>query len=441
MIARYSHQEMSRIWTDQNRYLQWLRVEFAVCEEMARMKKIPPKDWRELSKRVKALMKSGGVDPRKVEAHEAVTRHDVIAFTTAVAERIGPISRYIHYGLTSSDVVDTALSLQMQEAGQVLREELVKLDRTLDSLARKYRKLATIGRSHGIFAEPTSFGLKFLAWKCEAGRNLERLDRALKGVAFGKISGAVGVSAHWGPEIEEKVLKRLGLRREAVSTQVIPRDRHAEFVQVLALVGSSVERIAVELRHLQRSEVSEVMEGFSKGQKGSSAMPHKRNPISSENLTGCARVLRSYAQAALENVALWHERDISHSSVERIILPDACILLHYVLRRMNRVLAELVVRKERVAENLEAAGPIVFSGHVLLALVERGVTREDGYRWVQECALAHLEGKGEFLALMGAHPEIATRIPSKELRALVSLKHQLRNVDEIYRRAGGNARG
>jgi adenylosuccinate lyase len=436
MIARYSRPEISRIWDDRRRYQVWLKVELAVCEEMAAEGLIPKKDWAELQKSCQQLLKKGGVDPARVDHHEAITRHDVIAFTTAVAEQIGPVSRYIHFGLTSSDVVDTSLSILTLEAGAKLREEIVRLIRVLEKQAIRFQKLPTIGRSHGIFAEPTSFGLKFLGWHAEWERNLVRFDRALENLRFGKLSGAVGVNPHWGPVFEERVLKSLGLQREPVSTQVIPRDRHAEFMMVLALCGSSIERIAVELRHLQRSEVSEVHESFQKGQKGSSAMPHKRNPISSENLTGCARLLRSYAQAALENVALWHERDISHSSVERIAFPDATILMDYALDRLSRILENLVVREDQVAANVKKAGSTVFSGHFLLDLVRAGATREEAYAWVQQCALASLEGRGDFLDLVSEHAEISKRLPPAKIRELGSMKYQLRSVPEIFRKAG-----
>lgn len=435
MIARYSRQEMSWVWDDRHRYLVWLRVEMSVCEELAREGMIPPGDWSELQKKVRALIKKGGVDPKNVDKHEAITRHDVIAFTTAVAEEIGPVSRYIHFGLTSSDVVDTSLSILIQEAGVLLKANIEKFLRTLKNSAEKYQEVPTIGRSHGIFAEPTSFGLKFLGWYCEWQRNYDRLVTALEGLRFGKLSGAVGVNPHWSPDFEAKILKKLGLAREQVSTQVIPRDRHAELLMVIAILGSSLERIAVELRHLQRSEVREVMEGFQKNQKGSSAMPHKRNPISSENLTGCARMLRSYAQAGLENVALWHERDISHSSVERIVFPDAMLLLDYSLHRMNQVLEQLKVQTDQVHQNLASAGSTVFSGHYLLELVKKGATREDAYAWVQSCALSALEGRGDFLQNLSQHKEIQKILSEKKIKELGSIKYQLRNVDEIYKRA------
>jgi adenylosuccinate lyase len=434
MIERYTRPEMAAVWNDHNRYLTWLKVEWAVCEELAKEDLIPAKDFKALKIAVQGLIEKGGVDPKRVDAHEQVTRHDVIAFTTAVAEEIGPISRYIHFGLTSSDVVDTALSLQVQEAGALLEARIAELVKVLKEKAEAFKDLPTIGRSHGIFAEPTSFGLKFAGWHAEWKRNELRLQLALEQMAFGKLSGAVGVCAHWDPAFEERVLKRLGLQAEPVSTQVVPRDRHAEFLSVVALCGASLERMSVELRHLQRSEVGEVMEGFKKGQKGSSAMPHKRNPISSENLTGCARLLRGYAHAAIENIALWHERDISHSSVERVAFPDATILLDYALHRMTGILTELVVIKEKVEKNLRLAGPTVFSGHYLLALVKAGVTREQAYAWVQECALQSFEGQGEFLDLLERHAEVGKYLKAAEIRKLGSLKHQLRNVGELLKR-------
>lgn len=433
MIARYSRPEMAQIWKDRYRYQVWLKVELAVCEQLAFEKIIPPSDWAELKTRGIELLNQGGVDPDRVEELEEITRHDVIAFTTAVAEKIGHPSRFIHFGLTSSDVVDTSLSILIQDAGRIILNDFQKLLTTLQTLALQYRSLPTMGRSHGIFAEPTSFGLKFLSWFAEAQRNLQRITQALEDLRFGKLSGAVGVNPHWGPHFEEATLNRLGLKREPVSTQVVPRDRHAHLLQCFAVAGSSLERIAVELRLLQRSEVSEVMEGFKKGQKGSSAMPHKRNPISSENLTGCARLLRSYAQAALENISLWHERDLSHSSVERVIIPDAMLLLNYALNRMNQVLENLGVREDQIAKNLQSAGSTVYSGHYLLELVKRGVTREQAYAWVQECALESLEGKGDFLERMVQHSEINRKLSEKEIRHLGSLEYQLRNVDEIYK--------
>jgi adenylosuccinate lyase len=437
MIARYSRSEMAWIWEDRHRYKVWLEVEMAVCEEMANLGLIPAKDWSQLQRKTRELKKNGGVDPKKVDAHEAVTRHDVIAFTTAVAEEIGPLSRYIHFGLTSSDVVDTALSLMLQESGKILKNDVEALLKVLKNLALKYKEVPTIGRSHGMFAEPTSFGLKFLGWYCEWERNQKRLCDALEQMRYGKLSGAVGVNPHWGPDFEGKVLRSLSLKREDVSTQVIPRDRHAEFMGVLAVLGSSLERIAVELRHLQRSEVGEVSEGFRKGQKGSSAMPHKKNPISSENLTGCARLLRSYSQAAFEDVALWHERDISHSSVERVIFPDATLILDYALNRMSQVLENLDVHTEKVHKNLQAADQTSFSGHFLLELVKTGASREQAYSWIQVCAMEALKGTTPFVELLKNHPRVHERLTDKKINELGSMKYQLRHVDQIFKKALG----
>jgi len=434
MIERYTRPEMAAIWSEKNRYRLWLKVELAVSAQLAKEGRIPRKAWRELHQECEKLEKKGGLDPKRISVLEASTRHDVIAFTTALAEKVGETARYVHFGLTSSDVVDTATSLQVIAAGELLLEDIDELLRVLKGLARRYKALPTIGRSHGMFAEPTSFGLKFLGWYTEWQRNRERLEHALRGLRFGKLSGAVGVNPHFGPEFEEIVLAKLGLEREPVSTQVVPRDRHAEWMSVLAICGASMERIALELRHLQRSEVGEVLEGFRKGQKGSSAMPHKRNPISSENLTGCARLLRSYAGAALENVGLWHERDISHSSVERVILPDAATLLDYALNRLSGVLQGLVIQESQVRANLSAAGEVVFSGHFLLRLVELGATREEAYAWIQECAMAAQDGKKGFLDCIKKHPEISGRISKAEMEKLGSIRYQTRNVGEIYRR-------
>ena len=435
MIARYRRAEMERIWSDQRRYQAWLQVEFAVCEELSKIGLIPAKDWKLLRSKVTRLIEAGGVKPSRVDFHENRTKHDVIAFTTAVAEKIGPISRYIHFGLTSSDVVDSAFSLVIGEAGAMVRADIIQLLKTLKFLANRYKNLATIGRSHGISAEPTSFGLKFLSWHSEWKRNLGRLDFALEELRVGKLSGAVGVNPHWGPAFEKNVLRRLSLKREEVSTQVIPRDRHAFLMGILAGCGSSIERIAVELRHLQRSEVAEVMEGFSKGQKGSSAMPHKRNPISSENLTGCARLLRCYGQVALENVALWHERDISHSAAERVAFPDAFTLLDYALHRLTGVLDSLVVREDHIRANLARAGSTVYSGHYLLELVKAGATREDAYSWVQECAHGSFETEKDFVELLSGHLKIRKYLTESTIRKLGSIGYQLRHVRDIYREA------
>lgn len=432
MIARYTRPEMAEIWSDRARLKHWLEVEYAVCEALAGERVISRKDWRELKPKLQKLLRAGGVDPNRVAEIEKTTRHDMIAFTTAVAEKVGPTSRWVHFGLTSSDVIDTALALQLGRAGALLLKDIQALMSALKRRAEETKALATIGRSHGIFAEPTSFGLKFLGWHAEWKRNHARLARALEMLRRGKLSGAVGVNAHWGPAFEAKVLRKMGLDREPVSTQVIPRDRHAEFMAVVALCGASLERMAVELRHLQRSEVGEVIEGFAKGQKGSSAMPHKRNPISGENLTGLARLMRSYAHAALEDVALWHERDISHSSVERVIFPDGTILLNYAIHRMTDLVLNLGIQKGRVKENLDRAGSTVFSGHLLLALVRAGAPREESYYWVQECAHKALGGEGDFVSLAARHAKILKYVSAAEIRKVGSLKHQLRHVSRIF---------
>lgn len=434
MINRYTLPEMAVLWNERYRYCQWLKVEVAICEQMFIGEVISEKDWVTIQQKVGALLDRGGPDPKVIERYEDLTKHDVTAFTNAVADEIGPVSRFIHYGLTSSDVVDTALSMVVQDAGKLILKALDELITILRQRATEFKDLPTIGRSHGIFAEPTSFGLKFLGWYREALRNRRRLKRSLAGMKYGKLSGTVGVNNHWDPFVETAALKRLGLKREKVSTQVLPRDRHAEFLSTLAILGSSLERIALELRHLQRSEVGEVQEGFSRGQKGSSAMPHKRNPISSENLTGCARLLRSYSQAAFENIALWHERDISHSSVERVIFPDATTLAHYMVVRLTKVLRDLVVHQKVVTRNLAKAGPTIYSGHLLLGLVNRGVSREEAYQWIQECALKAQDGQGDFLGMVSGHPEICKYLSPGDIQTMGSVIFQLRNVNQIYQR-------
>lgn len=438
MINRYCTPEMTRIWSDKHKYALWLSIEWAVCEELHRQKIIKGSEWTKLKTKITNLIENEGIEGRDVEKVEEVTRHDVIAFTTVVAKKLGVESRYIHYGLTSSDVVDTALSLLILESLNVVKTRIKELLSVLKDRAIEFQSLPTIGRSHGMFAEPTSFGLKFLGWYTEWERNLQRLNEAEQVIRVGKLSGAVGTNAHWNLEEESRILKSLGLRRETVATQVVPRDRHSQIAYIAATFGSSLERIAIELRHLQRSEVQEVREGFRAGQKGSSAMPHKRNPISSENITGVARLLRSYLQASLENIALWHERDISHSSVERVLFPDSFQLLDYALKRMTQVLRELQVLPDQVAKNLERAGETIFSGNVLLALVQKGVRREDAYRWVQECAMKSSEPNAQprsLLSELNLHPEVRKYLSSFEIERIMSIKHQTRNVGQIYKYA------
>jgi adenylosuccinate lyase len=380
MIERYTRPEMGAIWTDENRFQKWLDVEIAVCDVHAEMGTIPREAVAVIRQRARF-----SVD--RIREIERTTRHDVIAFTTALAENIGPESRFVHYGLTSSDVVDTANALLMREAATLILEDLKRLGAVLKRRAHEFKHTPMIGRTHGVHAEPTSFGLVLALYYADNERNLRRVERALEAVSVGKISGAVGTFAHLDPEVEERVCAKLGLEHAPISTQVIQRDRYAELVATLAIVASSMEKIALEVRHLQRTEVREAEEPFSAGQKGSSAMPHKRNPVTSEQICGLARVVRSNAQAALENIALWHERDISHSSVERVILPDSFILTDYLINKTEWVIERLAVYPDRMLKNLESLGGVTASGQLLLALTGRGMAREDAYAIVQPLAM------------------------------------------------------
>lgn len=437
MISRYSHPEMTRIFEDKQKFIAWLRVEKAVNDEWVRTSGIPRKVGTTLSKKLQSLIHKEAIDPDHIAKLEEETKHDVLAFTAAVSERLGDEGKYLHFGLTSSDVVDTGLCLLIQNAGKLISAEIEELLEVLKKKAKIFQNTPCIGRTHGMFAEPTSFGLKFLGWYCEWRRNQARWTDALEQMRVGKLTGAVGVSPHFDSEFESRCLKELGLISEAVSTQVLPRDRHAQLFNTFGIMAGSIERIAVELRHLQRSEVSEVMEGFKKGQKGSSAMPHKRNPISSENLSGCARLIRGYAASGLENIALWHERDISHSSVERVIIPDTFILMHYMLKRMTKILEGLVVDELGVERNLKQAGSIVYSGHFLLELVKKGASRQEAYRWVQQCAHEALDSKGkkDFLELLSEHQEIKKFLTFNEVKKIGSISYQFRNLNQIYKRA------
>lgn len=434
MIERYQRPEMAKIWHDENRFKMWTRVERAVCEHYARTRVIPAREWKVLKKKLAAI-ESRGLLPAEIAKVELTTKHDVLAYTTVLARKIGPTSRYVHYGLTSSDVVDTGLMLLIQMAGKEIVADVDGLLAVLKALADRYQDLPAIGRTHGMFAEPTAFGLRFLSFFAEWARNRERLARSLEDLRVGKLSGAVGANSHLSCADEARVLASLGLKAEPVSTQVIPRDRIADLFGVFAVMAGSLERIALELRHLQRSEVSEVSEGFSRGQKGSSAMPHKKNPISSENMTGLARLVRGYSSAAFENVALWHERDISHSSVERVILPDTTIILDYALRRMTHVLLNLQVATDRVQSNLDAAGPRVFSGHLLLKLVQRGFPREQAYEWIQAAAFKTVTEGLTFEAALLLEPKLSNVLTLSELKKLCRVDHALRNVGGIYARA------
>jgi len=427
MIERYTLPEMGAIWTEQNRFQKWLDVEIAVCEVHAEMGTIP----REA---VEVIKRKARFDVARINEIERTTRHDVIAFTTALAETIGPESRFVHYGLTSSDVVDTANALLMREAADLLRQDLERLGEALRRRAIEHKDTLMMGRTHGIHAEVTTFGLVLALYYADNERNKARLQRARDIVSVGKISGAVGTFAHLDPEVEERVCAKLGLTPAPISTQVIQRDRHAELLSVLAIITASLEKIALEVRHLQRTEVREAQEPFSAGQKGSSAMPHKRNPVTAEQICGLARVVRANAQAGFENIALWHERDISHSSVERIILPDSCILTDYLLHKTEWLMDGLVINANRMRETVEALGGVTASGQLLLALTNKGVTREDAYTRVQPLAMRVWDEGANFQALVRSDSRITEHLTREELDELFDVKKQLRNVDKIFAR-------
>ncbi len=429
MIPRYTRPEMAAIWEPTSRYDAWLRVELLVCEAWAELGKVP----REA---LAVIRKRAGYDLRRIQEIELEVRHDVVAFVSALAERVGPEARYLHLGLTSYDVVDTALAIQLQQAATILIEDLEALRLALAALARRHKQTVMIGRTHGVHAEPVTFGLKLALWYAEAGRDLDRLKRAKEIVACGKLSGAVGTFAHLHPFVEEYVCSRLGLTPAPISSQILSRDRHAEFLLTLALIGTSLDKFATEIRHLQRTEVLEAEEPFVEGQKGSSAMPHKRNPVSCEQVSGLARLLRSYAQAGLENVPLWHERDISHSSVERVVLPDATILLDYLLVRFREILEGLQVYPDRMRQNLELTGGLVFSEAVLLALVDKGLSREEAYGIVQRHAMKAWRSREPFKPPLMADPEIRRHLSPAEIENCFDLGYHLRHIDEIFARVG-----
>ena len=427
MIDRYSRAEMADIWSDDGRYRRWLEVELAVCEVQAERGLLP----REALDTIRA---KAAVEPERVAEIEAEVRHDVIAFLTALAENVGPDSRWIHYGMTSSDVLDTAMGLQIRDAGRLLREGIERVSVALRARALEFRDTPCIGRTHGIHAEPTSFGLKLLVFYEEMRRQLRRFDAALAEAAVGKISGAVGTFAHLPPDLEEAVCARLGIGYEPAATQIVQRDRHAAFMGALGLLASSLDKFAVEFRHLARTEVREVQEEFGAGQKGSSAMPHKRNPWRLENVSGIARLIRGYAATALENQALWHERDISNSSVERVIFPDACMALDFSLQRFAGLVDSLVVFPERMRENLESTRGLAFSGSLLLALAAKGLTREEAYALVQGHAMATWDEGGSLRERVSASPEITALLSPEEIEGVFSLDHALRHVEAIFQR-------
>ena len=427
MIDRYSRPEMTSIWSDESKYNNWLRVEIAVCEAWAESGRIP----KEAVDDIKA---KAGFDVNRINELEKELKHDVISFLTSVAEHVGENSRFIHLGLTSSDVLDTALALQLKEASEILINDLELVLEVLKRRAFEHKDTVMIGRTHGIHAEPKTLGLVFALWYDEMKRNLERMIRAKDVISVGKISGAVGTFANVTPEVEESACNKLGLKAAAISTQIVQRDIHAEFFLTLSIIASTIEKIAVEVRHFQRTEVLELEEPFGKGQKGSSAMPHKRNPVLSENLCGLSRLVRSYAISALENVPLWHERDISHSSVERVIGPDGTILLDFMLNRLHYLLDGLKVYPENMEKNIWLTRGLVFSQKVLLKLVEKGISREDAYKLVQNNAMDTWKGLDDFKSLLLKDKEVSTSLSREEIEECFDVTADLKNIDNIFRR-------
>jgi adenylosuccinate lyase len=427
MIPRYTHPEMGRIWSDQRRYETWLLVETAAAEAMAQAGIVPADAARDIRDR-------GAFDIARIEEIERTTQHDVIAFTTAVAEHVGPSARWMHFGMTSSDVIDTAQALQMREASDLILADLQGALDAIRARALEHRRTPMIGRTHGVHAEPMTLGLKLALWFAQLERDVVRVQRARQSVSVGKISGAVGTFAHLPPQIEADVCRRLGLEPAPVASQVIQRDRHAELLSALAITAASLETFALEIRGLQKTEIGEVEEPFAKGQKGSSAMPHKRNPIGCEQIVGLARLIRGNCQAAFENIALWHERDISHSSVERVILPDSFIALDHMLRRFTSIVAGMVVYPERMRDNLNRSRGVVFSGTVLLELARKGLSREQAYEWVQRNAMRSFAEQKDFKALLLADADITGALAAPEIERAFDLDEQFRHVDHIFDR-------
>lgn len=432
MIDRYTLPEMGALWSEESKFQKWLDVEIAVCEVHAEMGTIPQKALEEIKARARFSVE-------RIREIEETTNHDVIAFTTNLAEAIGDSARFVHFGLTSSDVVDTANALLLREACDILLKKIDALMTVLKQRAFEFKQTPQIGRTHGIHAEPTSFGLTFALWHDEMRRNRERLLRARETVAVGKISGAVGAFAHLDPVVEEKVCERLGLKAAPVSTQIVQRDRYAEFLSTLAIIASSLDKFALNVRHWQRTEVREAQERFTVGQKGSSAMPHKRNPIISERICGLARIVRANSLVGLENVALWHERDISHSSAERVILPDSSIALDYILHKTTSLMAGLIVYPERMLENLAATRGLIFSGQLLLALTQKNVSRELAYEWTQRNAMKVWDDGKDFQTLVSSDPDISSRLTAEEIERVFSLDRYLKNVDVVFRRVFGDS--
>lgn len=427
MIDRYMPEDFAEIWSEENMFRTWLLVELEVCRVLADKGWIPRESMDNIERKADFSV-------ARIKEIEAATHHDLVAFTTSVAEFVGPDSRYIHWGLTSTDVIDTARGLQLKQASGKILTAIDELMAVIGDRAQEHRRTPMIGRTHGVHAEVTTFGLKLAVWYDEMRRNRERMLRAADTVSFGKISGAVGTFAHLDPDVEASVCERLGLKAAPASTQTLQRDRHAEYLSTIAIAGSSLDKFATEVRHLQRTEVREAEEPFASGQKGSSAMPHKRNPVKCEQISGLSRVLRGYAVTALENVALWHERDISHSSAERVILPDATSVLCYMLRAMTKILRRMTVYPERMLKNLELTKGLAYSGQLLLDLTRKGILREDAYRWIQRCSMKVWDEGKDFINVLEEDPDITKVLSQEEIRAAVNPEIQLRNIDSIFSR-------
>jgi adenylosuccinate lyase len=427
MIDRYMPEDFAKIWSEENMFRTWLRVELEVCRVLAEKGWIPKES-------METIERKADFSVARIKEIENITHHDLIAFTTSVAEHVGPDSRFIHWGLTSTDVVDTARGLQLKQASEKILIAVDELRKAIAERAEQHRRTLMMGRTHGVHAEVTTFGLKLAVWYDEMRRNRERMERAAETVSVGKLSGAVGTFAHLDPDVEAIVCERMGLKPAPVSTQTLQRDRHAEFLCTIAIVGSSLDKFATEIRHLQRTEVREAEEPFAAGQKGSSAMPHKRNPIKCEQISGLSRLLRGYAVTALEDVALWHERDISHSSAERVILPDATSVLCYMLRAMAKIVSRMVVYPERMLKNIELMRGLAYSGQLLLDLTRKGVAREEAYRWIQRCSMKVWDEDKDFLQVLQEDPDITQVLSREEIRSVVNPELQLRNVDAIFSR-------